>query len=66
MKKKKNHKLVIQVGIMSISILIATLVFSALSVFFLSQDVYLSSKNEMIDPDLDSGSKNLAFTSNFD
>ena len=30
MKKKKNHKLVIQVGIMSISILIATLFFSAL------------------------------------
>ena len=66
MKKKKNHKLVIQVGIMSISILIATLVFSAVSVFFLSRDIYLSSKNEMIDLDLDSGSKNLAFTSNFD
>ena len=50
MKKKKNHKLVIQVGIMSISILIATLVFSALSVFFLSQDVYLSSKNDVDGP----------------
>lgn len=51
-KIKKNHKLVIQVGKISILILIVSLIFSVLYFLFLSQDIYLTSKNEMIDKDI--------------
>ena len=51
-RKGKTHRLVIQVGIIMILIFVATLVFTVFADYVITRDAYLSSKNEMIDRDL--------------
>ena len=51
-KKEKKQKLVVQVGIISFFIFVATLVFTLFSDYTITRNAYLSSKNEMIDRDL--------------
>ena len=51
-KKEKRQKLVVQVGIISFCIFLATLVFTLFSDYQITRNAYLSSKNEMIDRDL--------------
>ena len=50
--KTKKQKLVIQVGIITFLIFVATLTFTLFSDYTITRDAYLSSKNEMIDRDL--------------
>ena len=51
-KAKKNKKLLLQVGTVSILIFIGSLVFVLFELFLLNRDAYLTAKEEMIDRDL--------------
>ena len=50
--KKKKHKLLVQISIIVNLIFVATLVFTSFTDYFITQDAYLSSKNEMIKRDM--------------
>ena len=52
LKKKKSKKLLIEVGIITIIMFVATLVYTSLSSYFITRESFLNSKNEMIDRDL--------------
>ena len=51
-KKEKNNKLLVQVGIITMLIFVATLTFTMVMDYIITRDAYLSSKDEMINRDL--------------
>ena len=59
LKKAKNKKLLIEVGIITIIMFAATLVYTSLSSYFVTRESFLNSKNEMIDRDLKNISTNI-------
>ena len=58
-KKPKNHKLVIEIGIISIVFFTAVLLFTIALNYSVTKDSYLTSKNDMIDRDLKICTKDL-------
>lgn len=50
--KERNHKLIIEVGIIALLFFAATLFFTLYSDYVITKDAYLSSKNELIERDL--------------
>ena len=58
-KKPKKHKLVIEIGVLSIIFFTATLLFTIVLNYSVTRNSYLTSKNEMIDRDLKNCTKDL-------
>ena len=58
-KKPKKHKLVVEIGVLSIVLFTATLIFTIALNYSVTRDSYLKSKNEMIDRDLKNCTKDL-------
>ena len=51
-KLKKNRKLLVEIGLITIAVFITALIFIVISDLYYTENVYLTSKNEMIDRDL--------------
>ena len=57
--KDKHHKLLVQIGIITIVVFTATLLFTAVSDYIITRRSYLTAKQEMIDRDLKSMRNNM-------
>ncbi|MBO4396089.1 MAG: PP2C family protein-serine/threonine phosphatase [Eubacterium sp.] len=64
LKNKKNKKLLFQVGFITISVLMASLILISVFDLFYSKKLYLSSKEEMIETNLQTISDRLSDTNN--
>ena len=57
--KEKHHKLLVQIGIITIIVFAATLLFTIISDYVITRRTYLTAKQEMIDRDLKNMEHNL-------
>lgn len=62
MPRKRNRKLLVQIGIITLLIFVATLAYSMITDYSITEKSFLSSKNEMIDRDLINMSSSEAMT----